>query len=66
MESLADKNVGSRIFYKKKYNFKLGDLPIAEDISERVIYLPFSAALTKKDIKYIANCIIKAVKEFKK
>lgn len=75
MEALAAKNVGSRIrfsclhlhkYYKEKYNYKIGDLPIAEDISERVICIPFSAALTRKDINYIVHNVIKTVKEFKK
>ena len=75
MESLADKNVGSRIrflclhlqkYYKDKYSYKIGDLPIAEEISNRVICIPLSAALTKKDIKYITNSVIQTTQEFKK
>ena len=75
MEALADKNVGSRIrfpclhlqkYYKDKYNYKIGDLPIAEDISDRVVCLPFSAALSKKDIKYIVSSVVKTVRECKK
>ena len=73
MESLAAKNVRSRIRFSclhlhkyYKYNYKIVDLPIAKDISNRVICIPFSAALIKKDINYIASSAIKTIKEFKK
>jgi len=67
MKALASLNIGSRIrftsihlhtYYRKKYGYKRGDFPVAEYISDRVICLPLSPRLTKKDV----NDVIKAVK----
>lgn len=46
-------------FYKNKYNYKRGDFPNSEYISDRTISLPFSAKLTDKDVADV----IKAVKK---
>ena len=75
MESLRSKNVGSRIrfsclhlnrFYREKYDYSAGDMPVAEDISSRVISIPFSPALTVEEIEYIAVSVLKTVKEYRK
>lgn len=46
-------------FYKQKYNFKRGDFPNAEYISDRTISLPLAAGLTDHDV----NDVIKAVRK---
>lgn len=67
MKALASLNIGSRIrftsihlhtYYRKKYGYKRGDFPVTEYVSDRVICLPLSPKLTKKDI----NDVIKGVK----
>lgn len=67
MKALASLNIGSRIrftsihlhtYYRKKYGYKRGDFPVTEYVSDRVICLPLSPRLTKKDV----NDVIKAVK----
>jgi len=42
-------------FYRRLFNFKRGDFPIAESISNRTIALPFYNNLTEKEIKYIVK-----------
>lgn len=75
MEDLASKGVGTRIrfssihlhkYYREKYNFKKNDFPVSEEISDRVVCLPLSAALSEKDIKYIISAVNKTIKKFKK
>lgn len=48
-------------FYKKRFGFKKGDFPISEEISERVLALPFYIGLIKKDTEYIVNTLLQAI-----
>lgn len=47
-------------FYKDKFGYKNGDLPITEKISDQVLTLPMYPSLTKKEMDYI----IKTIKSF--
>jgi len=42
-------------FYKKLFNYKKGDFPITESISDRTIALPFYSDLKERQIDYIAK-----------
>lgn len=75
METLAEIGVGSRIrftpvhlhkVYQEKFGFKPGDCPIVEDIGKRVVCLPFSAALSEKDVRDIIKGVKMVVNYFKK
>ena len=44
-------------FYKNKFGYQKGDLPITEQISEQVLTLPIYPSLTKPEMDYIANNI---------
>lgn len=44
-------------YFKQNFGFKRGDFPIAEDIGDRTISLPFYEKLQSKDIKYIVSKI---------
>lgn len=44
-------------FYKEKFKFKKGDLPITEQISEKVLTLPLYPTLTVKEMDYIIETI---------
>lgn len=46
-----------KTFYRKKFNYKKGDLPMTEKISGKVITLPLYPGLTKKDMDSIINKI---------
>lgn len=67
MEALSKLNIGSRIrfspihlqtYYRKKYGYRRGDFPVTEYVSDRVLCLPLSPALSEKDV----NDAIKGVK----
>jgi perosamine synthetase len=42
-------------FYVKLFNFRSGDFPVTESISQRTIALPFYNKLKKQEIKYIVT-----------
>jgi dTDP-4-amino-4,6-dideoxygalactose transaminase len=44
-----------KTFYKEKYNYKIGDLPITENISQKVLTLPLYPTLTNKEMDYIID-----------
>jgi perosamine synthetase len=48
-------------FYKKRFGFKKGDFPVAEEISAYSLALPFYIGLTKKDCLYIVNRLKEAI-----
>ena len=48
-------------FYKKKFGYKLGDFPVAEEISAYGLALPIYLGLTKSDCLYIINKLKKAI-----
>ncbi len=47
-------------YYKKRFNFEPGYLPITEEISKKILTLPMSLNFTKKDQDFIIN----KIKEF--
>ena len=68
IKKLNDKGVPSMIYYKlpvhiqegyKKYKYKLGDFPISEETSEKILSLPMHPYLNKD----IQNEVIKALDE---
>ncbi len=52
-------------FYREKFGFKEGDLPITEEISKKVLTLPMYPTLKKEEIKYIVNNISQFMEERK-
>jgi len=44
-------------FYRDKFGYKGGELPVTEKISEQVLTLPMYPSLTKEEINYIADRI---------
>lgn len=66
VNKLQDKGIGVSVhffplhfltYYKKKYNYKRGDFPIAEKIGKKTISLPFYPKLSNKEIAYIINTV---------
>lgn len=49
-------------YYQNKYNYKTGDFPITEKVSESIVTLPMYPALTQKDLDFIIDTIKKIVK----
>ena len=67
IDELKKRNIGSGIhftalhlhkFYKEKYNYKIGNYPNAEWISNRTISLPLSAALDSQDIEDVLEAVL--------
>jgi dTDP-4-amino-4,6-dideoxygalactose transaminase len=63
---LRSKGIGCVVFYPEplhlqkhfmQMGYKLGDFPVAEDISKRVISLPVHPSLTERDILRIADTL---------
>ena len=52
-----------KTFYKKKFNYKQGDLPKTEELAEKVLTLPLYPTLTTKEMNYIITTINKTVGE---
>ncbi len=46
-----------KTFYREKFGYKKGYLPITEDLSDRIITIPFSLGFKESDQDYIINCI---------
>lgn len=47
-------------FYREKYGFRGGELPVTEELSEQVLTLPMYASLTAEEMNYI----VKNVRDF--
>jgi len=52
--------------YRKSFGYRSGDFPVTEDISRRVIALPFYNQLTPKDIRYIMNSLKTVIQKIKR
>ena len=44
-------------YYKKNFNFKIGNFPVAEKLCSEVLSFPHHQHLKQNEIKYISNCI---------
>lgn len=68
IEKLKEKGVGTGIhflalhlqkYYRDTYDYKIGDYPEAEYVSDRILSLPLSTSLNIKQIKYIVKSLKK-------
>ncbi len=66
MKYLNDRGIGAKVyfypvhltrFYREKYGYKSGDLPVTENISRRVLTLPMYPALTEDEMDFVARSI---------
>lgn len=48
-------------FYKKRFGYKKGDFPIAEEMSEKSLALPIYIGLTFSDCKFIVDKLLKEI-----
>lgn len=48
-------------FYVEQFDFKKGDFPAAESVSERILALPFYIGLKKSDVGYICQALLTAL-----
>jgi dTDP-4-amino-4,6-dideoxygalactose transaminase len=75
LNALVHENIGTGIhytalhlhpYYQNTYNYRLGDFPNTEHISERTISLPLSAKLTDQDIEDVIEAVTKVLNYFSK
>jgi dTDP-4-amino-4,6-dideoxygalactose transaminase len=50
-----------RNYYVKKYGYKRGDFPHAEDIGDRTLGIPFHSKLTEEEQDYVIKCVEEVV-----
>ena len=53
-------------FYSRTYNYKKGDFPNAEYISERTVSLPLSSALCDGDVEDVINAVRRVCNRYEK
>lgn len=67
IDSLAKMNIGTSVhfiplhlmpYYRERYGYKNGDLPVTEAVFSRIISLPLYPRLSDKDVDYICENII--------
>lgn len=51
-------------YYRKTFGYKEGDCPTAEDVSDRILTLPFSPKLTEDDVKDAITAVKKIATHF--
>ena len=51
-------------YYRETFGYKEGDCPIAEDISNRILTLPFSPKLTEDDVRDAIAAVKKIATHF--
>jgi dTDP-4-amino-4,6-dideoxygalactose transaminase len=51
-----------KTYYTKEFNYEKNDLPITEDMAEKVLTLPLYPSLTKKEMDYVISTIEKGCK----
>ncbi|MBN1353340.1 MAG: DegT/DnrJ/EryC1/StrS family aminotransferase, partial [Candidatus Omnitrophica bacterium] len=44
-------------YYARTYNYGKGDLPVTEDVSDRIVTLPMYPGLTRKELDYIVRSV---------
>jgi perosamine synthetase len=44
-------------FYRKKFNFKEGDLPVTEKISQQILTIPLFPNMTMEEKNYLVDSI---------
>jgi len=51
-----------KTFYMKEFGYKKGNLPITEDLSQRILTLPMYPQLTNEEMDYMIKTILEALK----
>lgn len=63
---LTDKGIMTKVyffpvhltqFYREEYGFQKGELPVTEELSERVLTLPMYASMTTEEMTYVISSI---------
>ena len=52
--------------YRKQFGFRRGDFPVAEEVSDRALALPFYVGLTARDVALICQELLRVLKTHEK
>lgn len=75
IEELGRRNIGASVhfipvhihsFYKEKFGFKEGSLPVAESSYKGILSLPLYSSLPEKDIHFVIKSVKEVIKKFRK
>lgn len=70
IEKMQDLNIGTSVhfiplhlqpFYRQKYDYQEGDLPVTEEVFAKIVSLPLYPGMTEKDINYVIDSVKKIV-----
>jgi dTDP-4-amino-4,6-dideoxygalactose transaminase len=70
MSRLADRGIPSRPyftpihlqpFYRERFRYRPGDFPVAEDLSQRSLALPFSGTMTEAQVDRVCGALLSIV-----
>ena len=65
LPSIHYKPIHLHLYYKETLGYKKGDYPIAEDVWERILTLPFSPKLTEDDLQDVITAVKKIADHFR-
>lgn len=66
-EHLAERGIPTRVtydpahltpYYRNEWGWEEGDLPVTEEVSKKILTLPFHLDLTQDDLDYLASSVI--------
>ena len=72
VEMLRERGVGTSVhciplhtmdFYQKRYGYRTGDFPVAEDVYSRCLSLPIYPAMSDEDVAYVIESVLALVRE---
>jgi dTDP-4-amino-4,6-dideoxygalactose transaminase len=75
MEALRQENIGTSVhympihlqpYYRKRYGFRLGDFPTAEDAYRRMLTLPLFPKMSDADQEDVTKAVFRLVAHYKK
>jgi dTDP-4-amino-4,6-dideoxygalactose transaminase len=72
VELLRERGVGTSVhciplhtmeFYQRRYGYRAGDFPVAEDVFSRCLSLPIYPSMTDEDVTYVIDTVLALVRE---
>jgi len=72
IEELRRLNIGTSVhfipvhlhpFYRRTFDYRQGDFPVAEDLFQRIVSLPLYPRLDEQDVSYVADAVVRLIRE---
>lgn len=73
IDDLKEMNIGANVYYiplnlhpyyQDTFGWKLGDVPVTENIYKRLINLPLYPSLSNEDVEYVCDSLVKVLKKY--